>query len=134
MYEIVSDMNQKQEILEERVVALEERLGSIQMQLEGLPETLARVVQAALLAHRPPVDPSYPGGSNGTGGPGGPGDPARHTHLHPNDAASLATRPSWSAGSLTSGGNAAVAGGSSTARGALLSRAPLTPRTGSFDA
>ncbi|KAI1301912.1 Small conductance calcium-activated potassium channel protein [Halotydeus destructor] len=118
VYEIVSDMNQKQEILEERVVALEERLGSIQEQLESLPETLARVIQATLAAQKQDV-------AAVTNGHGSQGDPGRHNkHLHPNDAASLANRSNWSGT-----GNPAVA----AARGAFL--APLTtPKTGSFDA
>lgn len=126
-------MNQKQEILEERVVALEERLSNISDQLEGLPEALSRVIQAALNTPRPmPVEGAglIPGASAGPGpGPhAATQDQARHTHLHPNDAAALAVvsrpSPSWSATN--------VAANTAAARGAFL--APLAPRSGSFDA
>ena len=108
-------MNQKQEVLEERIVALEDRLNSIQEHLEALPDVLAKVVQIALSSQRLLMDPSH----GVTDQPPGP----RHTHLHPSDA----TRPCWSASSLTGGsppGN--------TARNTFL--VPATPQPGSLDA
>lgn len=77
VYEIVSDMNQKQELLDERVSALEERLNQIQEQLEQLPDVINRGLQAVLSTHKivaTEATSSHPS----------------HTHLHPNDAS---TRP-----------------------------------------
>lgn len=107
-------MNAKQEVLEERIVALEERLGTIHEQLEALPDVLNRVVQTAISAYRLLPDSSGHSTSQDGSGP-------RHTHLHPNDA-SLG-RPSWSATSL-SGQPARV--------GAYLM--PVSPQPGSLDA
>jgi potassium intermediate/small conductance calcium-activated channel subfamily N member 3 len=42
VYEIVSDMNTRQDVLEERLTALEEKLSAIQEQLETLPDVLTR--------------------------------------------------------------------------------------------
>ena len=99
VYELVSDMNQKQELLEERIVALEERLGTIHEQLEGLPEILNRVIQSSISAYR--LIPEAGGGHSSSQDGSGP----RHTYLHPNDASF--GRPSWSATSLTGSGTAA---------------------------
>lgn len=107
-------------------MALEERLGTIQESLESLPETLTRVLLATLAAQRSLPDATASPASGALVAMGSAADQARHTHLHPNDAASLAARPSWSASNLS--GPAAVA----AARGVFL--APLTPRAGSFDA
>lgn len=104
VYELVSDMNTKQELLEERVAAIEDRLGTIQEQLENLPDVLTRVVSAAMTAQRTAAQQEaqssltalnhiQPTGTSSMDTAGG-----RHTHLHPNDAASLAIRaaPNWS--------------------------------------
>ena len=115
VYEIVSDMNQKQEILEERIVALEDRLNSIHEHLEALPDVLGKVVQIALSSQRLLLDPSH--GSAAEQPPG-----SRHTHLHPSDA----TRPSWSANSL--------AGGSPPGNTKNTFLVPATPQPGSLDA
>ena len=95
MYEIVSDMNQKQELLEERIVALEERLNSIQEHVEALPDVLTKVVQIALSSQRALLDATHAGPAVGADTQAG----SRHTHLHPSDA----TRTCWSAGSLSGG-------------------------------
>ena len=42
MYEIVSDVNSRQDIMEERLTCLEEKLTSIQLSLEMLPDLLTR--------------------------------------------------------------------------------------------
>lgn len=115
VYELVSDMNQKQELLEERIASLEDRLTSIQEHMEALPDVLAKVVQIAMSSQRQLLDPS-----GHTDQPSGP----RHTHLHPSDA----TRPSWSATSLTGGSPP----DRNTARNTFL--VPATPQPGSQDA
>lgn len=114
-------MNAKQEVLEERIVALEERLGTIHEQLEALPEVLNRVVQTAISAYR--LLPDSSGHSTSQDGGSGP----RHTHLHPNDASF--GRPSWSATSLTGSSQPARFG--STGAACLL---PVSPQPGSLDA
>ena len=96
-------MNQKQELLDERVSALEERLNQIQEQLEQLPDVINRGLQAILSTHKlvatEPVS-SHPS----------------HTHLHPNDAS---TRPlSYLNSSLGSG---------------PVHKSFLTPQPGSLD-
>lgn len=111
VYEIVSDMNQKQEVLEERIVALEERLGSIQEHLEALPEVLTKVVHMALSTQR--IDASHTDQQSN----------ARHTYLHPSDA----TRPAcWSVGSQ--GGSPPAAAGT---RSTFL--VPANAPSGSLD-
>ena len=70
MYELVSDMNQKQELLEERIASLEDRLTTIQEHMEALPEVLAKVVQIALSSQRQVLD--HPDQAPGS----------RHTHSH----------------------------------------------------
>lgn len=137
-------MNQRQEVLEERVVVLEERLGTLQEQLEALPLALSRVIEQTLIPQLlqqnqspqqqqslTPNRAGSPAGHSGDGGGSNSGtnylapnqaSEQRHTHLHPDDATSLAARSSWSASNLTSG---------SSGRQLL---APIVPRTGSFDA
>merc|ERR1711915_747699 len=45
VYEIVSDVNSRQDIMEERLTCLEEKLSNIQLSLELLPDMLTRLVQ-----------------------------------------------------------------------------------------
>ncbi|XP_053206884.1 small conductance calcium-activated potassium channel protein 2-like isoform X2 [Panonychus citri] len=150
VYELVSEMNQRQEILEERVVVLEERIGTLQEQLESLPVALSRVIEQTLI---PSIQQSLNRSSHqglitsnqnesfvnqesitsSGGGGGGPGvtcattatgltsTSSKHNYLHPNDAASLAARPSWSSGNISG----------QTGNRQLL--APVTPKAGSFD-
>ncbi|XP_059478639.1 small conductance calcium-activated potassium channel protein isoform X2 [Neocloeon triangulifer] len=66
VYEIVSDMNTRQDVLEERLTALEEKLNAIQEQLESLPDLLTR----CLRQHSDRMD-------------------QRRNFLHPESAASL---------------------------------------------
>ena len=42
MYEIVSDVNSRQDMIEERLSCLEEKLNNIQLSLELLPDMLSR--------------------------------------------------------------------------------------------
>lgn len=125
VYEMVSDMNARQELFDERLASLEERLAAIHEQLDALPDAVARCCHNAALVQPPYVPPSqsYPPGSllpsqqqqqqqllpDGTSAthptaavPGQP-QPPKHTHLHPDDAASLASRPSWSSVNLSGG-------------------------------
>ena len=46
MYELVVDMNTRQELADERVSGLEERLAAIHEQLEQLPDVLGRCLAA----------------------------------------------------------------------------------------
>ncbi|CAN7988447.1 hypothetical protein ISCGN_006696 [Ixodes scapularis] len=125
---MVSDMNARQELFDERLASLEERLVAIHEQLEALPDAVARCCHSSL--SQPPVpSQSYPPGSllpsqqqqlqqqqqvpPDCGGPypaAVPGQPSypphpppKHTHLHPDDAASLTSRPSWSSVNLSGG-------------------------------
>ncbi|KAL3185621.1 hypothetical protein MRX96_028531 [Rhipicephalus microplus] len=127
VYEIVSDMNARQELFDERLATLEERLAAIHEQLEALPEAVARSCGAYYVAApQPPASSqSYPPGSMpqpecGAAVLGPQQQPLqapplqqqpllnqpRHTHLHPDDAASLSSRPSWSTVNLSAGGGA----------------------------
>lgn len=45
VYEIVSDVNSRQDLIEERLSCLEEKLNNIQLSLELLPDMLSRVLQ-----------------------------------------------------------------------------------------
>lgn len=45
VYEIVSDVNSRQDMIEERLSCLEEKLNNIQLSLELLPDMLSRVIQ-----------------------------------------------------------------------------------------
>ena len=42
VYEIVSDVNSRQDMIEERLTCLEEKLNNIQLSLELLPDLLTR--------------------------------------------------------------------------------------------
>ena len=42
VYEIVSDVNSRQDIIEERLTCLEDKLNNIQLSLELLPDMLTR--------------------------------------------------------------------------------------------
>ena len=110
VYELVCDMNQKQEVLEERIVALEDRLNSIHEHLEALPDMLAKVIQLAMTSNRTTA-PDQP-------------DQTRHTYLHPSDA----TRPTWSQSSLT-----AVSPTGNITRNAYLVPANTPSQPGSLD-
>ncbi|KAH9376963.1 hypothetical protein HPB48_002722 [Haemaphysalis longicornis] len=73
VYEMVSDMNARQELFDERLVALEERLAAIHEQLEALPEAVARSCGALALQQPPPASSqSYPPGSMPLPEGGGP--------------------------------------------------------------
>uniref|UniRef100_A0A131YWX3 Potassium intermediate/small conductance calcium-activated channel subfamily N, invertebrate n=1 Tax=Rhipicephalus appendiculatus TaxID=34631 RepID=A0A131YWX3_RHIAP len=153
VYEIVSDMNARQELFDERLATLEERLAAIHEQLEALPEAVARSCGAYYAAAPQPQPPassqSYPPGSMplpecGAAVLGPQQQPLplqapplqqqpllnqpRHTHLHPDDAASLSSRPSWSTVNLSAGGGAGGGGG----RLGVL-QPPMVARSGSTE-
>ncbi|XP_046401105.1 small conductance calcium-activated potassium channel protein isoform X5 [Ischnura elegans] len=77
VYEIVSDMNTRQDVLEERLTGLEDKLAAIQEQVEMLPDVLARCIKQHCPAVQPPPPP-----------PPNP-DPQqqRRLFLHPESAA-----------------------------------------------
>ncbi|XP_076331885.1 small conductance calcium-activated potassium channel protein 1-like [Tachypleus tridentatus] len=113
VYEIVSDINQRQEILAERVTSLEERLGCIQEQLDALPELITRSLvqqlsRTARGTQSPVIQPQAA--------------EKRNAYLHPDDAATLGSRHTWSSVTLPS---------TQTGRGGLLP--PLVPRAGSTE-
>ncbi|XP_015784523.1 small conductance calcium-activated potassium channel protein-like isoform X2 [Tetranychus urticae] len=142
--DIVLDMNSRQEILEERIVVLEERLGTLQEQLESLPVALSRIIEQTLvpsiqqtifrLSHQglthtqnEPTSGNAVNGINITtlhSQPSGTttSNSSRHNYLHPNDAASLVNRPSWSSTSHNTGGT-----------NTRQSLAPSIPKPSSFD-
>uniref|UniRef100_T1KXF2 Uncharacterized protein n=3 Tax=Tetranychus urticae TaxID=32264 RepID=T1KXF2_TETUR len=137
-------MNSRQEILEERIVVLEERLGTLQEQLESLPVALSRIIEQTLvpsiqqtifrLSHQglthtqnEPTSGNAVNGINITtlhSQPSGTttSNSSRHNYLHPNDAASLVNRPSWSSTSHNTGGT-----------NTRQSLAPSIPKPSSFD-
>ncbi|XP_075541514.1 small conductance calcium-activated potassium channel isoform X2 [Dermacentor variabilis] len=157
VYEIVSDMNARQELFDERLATLEERLAAIHEQLEALPEAVARSCGAYYAAAPQPQPPassqSYPPGSMPLPECGAavlgplqqplqPPLPAplqqpllnqpRHTHLHPDDAASLSSRPSWSTVNLSGGAGGGGGGGGGGGRLGVL-QPPMVARSGSTE-
>ena len=50
MYEIVSDVNSRQDIIEERLTCLEEKLNNIQLSLELLPDMLTRYHEYSIIS------------------------------------------------------------------------------------
>uniref|UniRef100_A0A0K2TYP9 Calmodulin-binding domain-containing protein n=1 Tax=Lepeophtheirus salmonis TaxID=72036 RepID=A0A0K2TYP9_LEPSM len=48
VYEILSDVNTRQDIMDERIANLEEKIGNIQVSLDILPDLLSRCIQQAL--------------------------------------------------------------------------------------
>lgn len=94
MYEMVSEMNQRHEVLEERVLSLEDRLTAIQEQLEALPDVLTKALSGVSGAN---AGDARQGGSQQQSSQ----QPSnRHVYLHPDDAASLASRPNWTSVNL----------------------------------
>lgn len=92
---MVSEMNQRHEVLEERVMSLEERLTAIQEQLEALPDVLTKALSGVPGANA--GDASQQGGSQKQSSQQ---PSSRHVYLHPDDAASLASRPNWTSVNL----------------------------------
>ncbi|RWS28975.1 small conductance calcium-activated potassium channel protein-like protein [Leptotrombidium deliense] len=130
VYELVSEMNQRQELLEERVIALEERLGNVVEQLESLPDAVSTAIQTLIqqmqqTMNRSVSPPNLNENTQNSSNPMANQGEHKHTYLHPNDAASLASRPSWSSFNLASA--SAPVNGRQTL-------APQVPRAGSFDA
>ena len=44
MYEVLSDVNSRQDIMDERIASMEDRMNSIQCSLDVLPDILTRFV------------------------------------------------------------------------------------------
>ncbi|GFS70943.1 small conductance calcium-activated potassium channel protein [Nephila pilipes] len=99
VFEMVSEMNQRHEVLEERVLSLEDRLTVIQEQLEALPDVLTKAL-SALPSMNSTESQSQGGAQQRQPSPQQPSN--RHVYLHPDDAASLANRPSWTSVNLGS--------------------------------
>ena len=136
MYEIVSDINTRQELIDERIISLEDRMSILCEQLESMPDALYKVILQSTLITHPPIlldnsatgnNPNHNAGSQNTQSNANPSEQSthKHTHLHPNDAASLANRTSWSASNIN-------ATQSNPTGRHLLS--PMVLRTSSFDA
>lgn len=51
VYEVLSDVNSRQDIMDERIANLEDRINSIQVSLDVLPDVLSRCVQQQLEQH-----------------------------------------------------------------------------------
>lgn len=190
VYELVSDINARQSLIDDKVLTVEERLLYIHEQLDALPDVIRKLLitgggqtRASLptlienmTSSNPNIQvPSGPaiaaaangqiGGGGGVtvqgggvdyssqsyfrtddladqaiamGSPHGPGPTTPNVfnpgpkYLHPNDAACLATRPSWSStGSQVTVANPNYATSSS---GTNSSKQYLSPnRTTSFD-
>lgn len=92
---MVSDMNQRQELLEERIISLEDRLSAIQEQLEALPDVLTKALSAL-----PTLNVGDPRQQSSSQQPQSQQPSSRHVYLHPDDAASLASRPNWTSVNL----------------------------------
>ncbi len=143
VYELVSEINARQEILDEKVVSLEDRLILIFEQIESLPDLFSKIIQQnhshqAIRTSLPTLveNISQPMNVNDKNNPKNPqtnytyanssSNPTeqtqKHTYLHPNDAASISARPSWSASNLTS-----------TLSGGKQFLTPTVLRTSSFD-
>ncbi|GFU75134.1 small conductance calcium-activated potassium channel protein [Trichonephila clavipes] len=96
---MVSEMNQRHEVLEERVLSLEDRLTVIQEQLEALPDVLTKAL-SALPSMNSTDSQSQGGAQQRQSSPQQASN--RHVYLHPDDAASLANRPNWTSVNLGS--------------------------------
>ena len=46
VYEVLSDVNSRQDIMDERIASMEDRMNSIQCSLDVLPDILTRSVQS----------------------------------------------------------------------------------------
>lgn len=129
VYELVSDINQRHELLDERLISLEDRMALLFEQLEVLPESLTKLLQQislqqiikkpALLEDLTKTDDPNSNQANANQSE----QTHKHTHLHPNDAAAIKARPSWSSTNLTSP--------ASSPGQQFLS--PIVCRTSSFD-
>jgi len=87
VYEIVSDVNSRQDIMEERLTCLEEKLSSIQLSLEMLPDLLTRCLR----------DQQWEGGG-GRGRDGGLLLPQPPEPTSPSTAAAISASRSCGAG------------------------------------
>lgn len=127
VYELVSDINQRHELLDERLISLEDRMALLFEQLENLPESLTKLLQQislqqiikkpALIEDLARIDDPNSNQANQSE------QTHKHTYLHPNDAAAIKARPSWSSTNLTSP--------ASSPGQQFLS--PIVCRTSSFD-
>lgn len=126
VYELVSDINARQALMDEKVLTLEERLLIIHEQIDQMPEQIKKVltsgaVQRSSLPTLVENNITVGGGSHHHNG-GSPNNnnitvpmsgympsyqrmsddlqQAKHTYLHPNDAACLSARPSWSTSNI----------------------------------
>jgi hypothetical protein len=123
VYEIVSDISARQEILDDKIGSLEDRLILIFEQIDSLPDLFSKIIQQnhshqAIRTSLPTLveNISQPMNNNDknnvknqqtnytyANSSSNPTEQTqKHTYLHPNDAASISTRPSWSASNLTS--------------------------------
>jgi hypothetical protein len=48
VYEILSDVNSRQDIMDERIASLEDRINAVQVSLDVLPDLLSRLVLTGL--------------------------------------------------------------------------------------
>ena len=141
MYELVSDINTRQALMDEKVLTLEERLLLIHEQIEQMPDLIKKTLTTPQQRSSLPTlvenitvsnqNIPIPTGSYSIASyqkmEDGSQNQLKHTYLHPNDAACLSARPSWSTSNIsTSNPNYTSSGG----------KQYLTPnvlRTTSFD-
>ena len=63
VYEIVSDVNSRQDIMEDRMASLEDKLTNIQVSLELLPDLLSRYTNGQKISSMPQKSICQKGGS-----------------------------------------------------------------------
>ena len=144
VYELVSDINTRQALIDEKVLTLEERLLMIHEQIEQMPDlikktltsnqqrsSLPTLVENIMVSNQdiqvPTCSYNIPSYQHRT--PEELQQQAKHTYLHPNDAACLVTRPSWS----TSNINTSMTGSNPNYSNAKQYLTPNVLRTTSFD-
>lgn len=148
MYEIVSDINARQALIDEKVLTLEERLLIIHELIEQLPDlikkslatpqqrsSLPTLVENITVSNQniqvPACSYNMPSYHKVSEDSQQHQLSAKHTYLHPNDAACLSARPSWS----TSNINTSIASSNPNYSNSSAKQY-LTPnvlRTSSFD-
>lgn len=142
VYELVSDINARQALMDEKVLTLEERLLIISEQIEQMPDlikktllsgtqrsSLPTLVENISVANQNIQVPSYIMPSYQKMGDESL-QQAKHTYLHPNDAACLSARPSWSATNIS---NPSASGSNPSYSNAKQYLTPNVLRTSSFD-
>lgn len=115
VYEIVSDLNARQALIDEKVLTLEERLLIIHELIEQMPDMIKKTLTVSQQrSSLPTLVENITVSSQNIQVPTGGNynfssykvseenqQQAKHTYLHPNDAACLSARPSWSTSNIS---------------------------------